>query len=80
MTKLRFRDDPERVAVTDGVFCRSGRRGDIRRHNDFRTYLKNVGIVKTGIQSEEFLPAASVAEARGSKLPKRVAGLDRDDN
>lgn len=82
MTKLRFCDDPKCVAVTDGVFCGSQRRSDRdrRRHNDSGTYLKNVGIAKTGIQREQFLPAASVAEPRGRELPECVAGLDGDDD
>lgn len=61
--QLRLRDGPERVAVTDSVFRGSWRGSDRSRHNDLRTYLKHIGIVETGIESEEFLPAASVAKA-----------------
>src|SRR5579864_402404 len=80
VTQLRLSDGPERVAVTDGVLHGSSRRSDGRWHNNLRTYRKKVGIAKTGIQSEQFLPPASIAESRSSKLPKRVAGLDSDDH
>lgn len=78
MTKLRFRDDPERVAATNGVFCGSWRRGDRRRHDDLRTYLKDIRIAEPGVESEQFLPATSVTDVGGSELPERVAGLDGD--
>ena len=70
MTKLCFCDGPERVAMAHSVLRGSARRSDRRRHDNLRTYRKKVGVAETGIQREEFLPAASVAEARRSKPPE----------
>lgn len=61
--QLHLRDGPERIAVTDRVFRGSWRRSGRSRYNDLRTYLKHIRVAKTGIESEQFLPAASVAEA-----------------
>src|SRR5689334_22479610 len=76
--QLRLRDGPERIARTHGVLRWSSQRSDRRWHNNLRTYRKKVGIAKTGIQSEQFLPTPSIAETRCGKLPKRVTGFDGD--
>ena len=75
VAELRLRDGPERVAVADGVGCRSQR----SRYDNLRTDLESLGIAKAGIECQEFLPAASIAKARGGKPPERVAGFDSDD-
>ena len=77
--QLCLRDGPERVAGTDGVLRGSTRRSDGSGNDNLRTDFEKVGIAKTGIESEEFLPAAAITESRNSKLPKRVTGLDGDD-
>src|SRR5215510_11102992 len=77
--ELGFCDRPEGIAMADRVLRRSARESDRRRHNDFRTYLKNIRIGKTGIQSEQFRPAASIAKPRRRELPQCGAGLNGDD-
>ena len=77
VAELRLRDGPERVAAEDGVV--RYRRSQRSRHDNLRTDLESLGIAKAGIERQEFLPAASIAKARGGKLPERVAGLDSDD-
>lgn len=79
MAKLHFCDGPERVALADGVLRGSAWRSDRSWNDNLRAYWKNVGIAKIGIQGQQFLPAASVAEPRGCKLPECVARLHGDD-
>jgi len=77
--QLRLCDGPERVAVVDGVLRGSTRRSDGSGNDNLRTDFEKVGITKSGIKREQFLPAVSVAEACGRELPKGIAGLDGDD-
>ena len=77
--QLRLCDGPECVAVVDGVLRGSTRRSDGSGNDNLRTDFEKVGITKSGIEREQFLPAVSVAEACGCELPKGVTGLDDDD-
>jgi len=77
--QLRLCDGPECVAVVDGVLRGSTRRSDGSGNDNLRTDFEKVGITKSGIEREQFLPAVSVAEACGCELPKGIAGLDGDD-
>ena len=77
--QLCLRDGPERVAGTDGVLRGSTRRSDGSGNDNLRTDFEKVGIAKTGIESEQFLPAASIAESRSSKLPECVSRFDGDE-
>ena len=77
--KLRFGNEPEGVALADGVLRGSARRSDRSRNDNLRAYLEEIRIAKTGIERQQFLPAASVAKPCGGKLPERIAGLDSDD-
>ena len=77
--QLRLRDGPERIAVANGVFRGSARGGDRSRKDNLCACLNDVGIAKSGIKSEQFLPPASIAESRSSKLPECVSRFDGDE-
>ena len=77
--QLRLRDRPERIAVANGVLRGSARGSDRSRKDNLCACLNDVGIAKSGIKSEQFLPPASIAESRGGELPKRITGFDGDD-
>ena len=79
VAEMDLRDSPQRVAVAHRVFRGGGNRCDGDRKNNLRTGFDDVGVVQIGIEREQFLPAASVAEMQGGELPERIAASHSDD-
>lgn|SRR5215467_2179035 len=78
--QLCLRDAPQRIAEAHDVLGGSAWRSDRSGHDNFGTYFEETGVAQTGIESQQLLPAIPIAEAGGSKLPKRVSVPDNDDH
>ncbi len=76
VSELRLRDGPQGVTLANRVFSRGAWRSECSGHDNLRAHLEQVWIAKPRIEREQLLPAASVAEARGSEFPESVTRLD----
>lgn len=78
VAELGLGNGPQGIALANAVFRWLALGSERSWHDNLGADLEQVGMTEAGVEGQEFLPAAPIAQARGGQLPERVAGLDGD--